>query len=650
MTTHRLLALSLCTLTPLGLAPCGLAQQQVGSNGRALDANQQVGSGGVNQLENQVDYQARNNLITGNVAGGFRFQGGIDYTAPGAFRGRLGSDDLFRFRAESLPSSTATVNLPASARYRGANVSVYNNFTTVPQGNAYDQTNPSFVVPQGGDFRVNQDTFSPNQTLNLSSDPRFQPGSQQREPADTLGVVIQQDGTALSVSADPLTGVRQERVDTRRSLGLTPEGSLADPQGQTLDPAEAEGTDRPESQERFERTGSQVEGRVTPQAAGSGRQFIQGPADNAELVRRHAADPSGRVAPGLVLGQLAGRRANDAPRTAEQRVATIERSIFGNRGTRPQTPEAGTDTPNQPEDAYQALLDTIRQQAEERQAGGGSNPGREAGFDPRPAWMQAMDDPTEQQLSEAEERRQAILDRMRSGEAEPDDPFGVGGVDTAVDNDANDEAKQEADAALSRLMNDLTYEVRLDTLAANREGQVNELFEQAEEQMAAGKYLDAERSYRLVIVQAPDNPLAQVGLIHAQLGSGLIRSAAFNLRKLFEEHPELIATRYGEKILPPSERLEWLRSELQRMVDASSSSLDPGPDARVPRPPGRVSAADPLRPRHRRGSGAARPAHRRAPPHLARRPHRRNRRKPSPAATPAASTPGTDPPGDIPSK
>ena len=577
MILHRTATLPLAALGLLTLAPAGLAQQQVNSNGRALDANPQVGSGGTNRLENQVDYQARNNLITGNVAGGFRFQGGVNYTAPGAFRGALGSDDLFRFRAESLPSSTATVNLPESARYRGSNVSVYNNFTTVPQGNAYDQTNPSFVVPQGGDFRVNQDTFSPNQTLNLSSDPRFQPGSQQREPADTLGVVIQQDGTALSVSADPLTGVRRDRVNTRATPRLNPDGSLADPEGDAPVVPRSLDNETDDPQSRFEPSGSQVDSYVTPRTAGSGRQFTEGPADNAELARRNAAtDPTGRVSPGLVLGQLAGRRADAAPRTVEQRVQSIERSIFGNRDPRPGSVDAGAGTSDQPEDAYQTLLETIRQQAEERPAGGESPAANNEGFDPRPAWMRALEEPTEQQLSEAEQRRQSILDRMRSGEAEPPETFGAGDAEPGATVDANERAKQDADAALSSLMSSLTYDVRLKTLAADREGQVNQLFQQAEEQMAAGKYLDAERSYRLVMVQAPESPLAQVGLIHAQLGSGLIRSAAFNLRSLFEEHPELIATRYGEKLLPPGERLEWLRGELQRMVDASSSSLDPG--------------------------------------------------------------------------
>ena len=52
----------------------------------------------------------------------------------------------------------------------------------------------------------------------------------------------------------------------------------------------------------------------------------------------------------------------------------------------------------------------------------------------------------------------------------------------------------------------------------------------------------------------------------------MIRAASFNLRQLFEEHPELIATRYGQRLLPPGERLVWLQAELQRSIDASGAN------------------------------------------------------------------------------
>ena len=60
-------------------APSALAQNRVGSDGRALDANQQVGSAGVNPADGRLDFSQRNNIITGNVGGGRGFQDTIDY-------------------------------------------------------------------------------------------------------------------------------------------------------------------------------------------------------------------------------------------------------------------------------------------------------------------------------------------------------------------------------------------------------------------------------------------------------------------------------------------------------------------------------------------------------------------------------------------
>ena len=76
-------------------------------DGRRLDANQQVGSGGVNAAV-RADFSAANALraaiVTGNAPGGLSFRGNVGYAAPREFRGELGSDGLFEFRRDSLYS------------------------------------------------------------------------------------------------------------------------------------------------------------------------------------------------------------------------------------------------------------------------------------------------------------------------------------------------------------------------------------------------------------------------------------------------------------------------------------------------------------------------------------------------------------------
>lgn len=73
--------------------------------GNLLDSNTQVGSGRSNNATTPVDYNARNLLVTGNVAGGRGFRGSVGYTADTDFRGSVGSDDTFRFEADSAYSN-----------------------------------------------------------------------------------------------------------------------------------------------------------------------------------------------------------------------------------------------------------------------------------------------------------------------------------------------------------------------------------------------------------------------------------------------------------------------------------------------------------------------------------------------------------------
>ena len=74
-------------------------------SGNALDANSQVGSGRANSTATPTDYNARNLVVTGNVAGGRGFRGAVGYSADTDFRGKTGSDDTFSFEAGSAYSS-----------------------------------------------------------------------------------------------------------------------------------------------------------------------------------------------------------------------------------------------------------------------------------------------------------------------------------------------------------------------------------------------------------------------------------------------------------------------------------------------------------------------------------------------------------------
>jgi predicted Zn-dependent protease len=142
-------------------------------------------------------------------------------------------------------------------------------------------------------------------------------------------------------------------------------------------------------------------------------------------------------------------------------------------------------------------------------------------------------------------------------------PASTGSGNAAASSNASKPDAAKLDAIIAALDHKLPPIV---TLAPKRDDALANLLKQAEEDMAAGKYFSAEQRYRSALSLSPNAPLAQVGLLHAQLGAGLTRSASLNLRQLLEEHPELIATRYDAKLLPSAERIKAAQSEIDSLI------------------------------------------------------------------------------------
>jgi len=85
------------------------AQDALGA-GNTLDANLGTTNNQLNRAISQTNFQARNLLVTGNIAGGRGFRGSVGYGAAGDFMGSLGSEDLYNYRANSAFSSINFVN------------------------------------------------------------------------------------------------------------------------------------------------------------------------------------------------------------------------------------------------------------------------------------------------------------------------------------------------------------------------------------------------------------------------------------------------------------------------------------------------------------------------------------------------------------
>jgi hypothetical protein len=541
VSTAALLAASLA-ITP------AQAQVQV-QDGAALDANQQVGSGGFNQAGNQVDYRARNLLVTGNVGGGRAFQGSIGYGADGAFQGSLGSDNLFNFRRDSVFSAPAASGLNFNARQVGDRTVV-----TRPSDNlvglrsnlgnglstrtAYDPQSGVVTFRQSGGGLVAIGGFENPSTL--------------RNAGTNLGLLQTPTGL-VAVNASPLTGIRYNPLDasgpsqnqldlSRPSIAPTPQPIEPDTdrEGEELDPNDPTAFNQ----------SLRIDGR--PQ-----NDLTQDQIAERELRQDPLAITLGTQVQSQMALQLAGRE--DA--TTNAQAVSLRERVFGK-----QAGDAPADEPAKaPENPYDKLIADILANAK------GESPEGEPNVpvlpdENRPRWQQILEEPEQAVLDAKLEAREAAL-RLSLGLVDD-----KGEIDYETDLPAID-----PDSELGKLLADLSYDLpRVQTLAGDDTNRINKMLSRGEQELEAERYIVAENIYRQVLREKGDDPLAQAGLVHSQMGAGMIRSAAFNLRDLFADHPELIALRYDAKLMPQTERLRWLQDRLQKMIGEDIHGADPG--------------------------------------------------------------------------
>ena len=583
-----------------GAALSASAQTAAGSRGHALDANPQQGSGGVNRGE-AINYRDRNNIVTGNVTDFRHFRGDVGYSAPGDFGEDLGSDDIFRFRADSF--SSGRTQLSATNINRNASNLSYSVYSTVSQVPGFEFRQSPLqsqnLAPEGGGFQVYNPVFRPSSATGIITEPIV---GDVRDTGTSLGVIEVPDGRTLEVTASPLLGLRRFELNEFGTTAFTEEQARAD------EAARLEA----QLQDEFDLAPlSRLETRVGDVQVDEEIAEALGP-----LARR-----AGRVEPTLLLGRvIQARLALDradvpADETLDQRVERLERSIFrplGNRNVEPgqdvyldllrQLRERETPQRRDRPGPSSRLTDPDAERAD-ADGGDGGDGGEEdedrPGFDPsRLEPLQgdlegALEEPTPDEVRSAERRaREARRARFGPGEGAgdgegrptPDELRRSGDPVSAIlerirrGEVAGDAEDGGGPTALEQMLDTISRDTApVASLAGERETRLNALLRQAEAELAGGRYFVAEGIYRQVVEGSPeDRPLARVGLVHAQLAAGMIRSAGRNLRQLFASHPELIGVRYESNLLPPRERLSFLQDELQRSINREVAGADPG--------------------------------------------------------------------------
>ena len=463
----------------IGLVPCRLYGQQAMGDGRALDNNLRVGSGGKNVAQPGIDYRARNDLITGNVSGLGYFHGNIPYRAPDEFHGDLGSNRLFRFHARGLavPTGSGYGTAEPARVYRSMNAVSVTDIRQASQGVGLTRPRDAASVGNRPPSRV--DTRWPDVS---------------GRPGVSVGLVQKSDGRLLELSASPLMGVRV--TDLRPRAFARP--LLRDDVGS-----------------RAVVTSDQ---RV-PAGADDG---LSGGPDAVDQILPWSLEP---------------RRLDSSVRTMAEQIEDIQ-----SRLSIPHVVIHGE--PGQ--DVYRDLLFKVQENRQGLDVDESSD-------------RIGPDDSLGGEQPEPSEQDDALAPDQQPDVAESDlvSRRAARGLDTA----------ESAAQKLDRLAKAVDYDIApVKSLTASTDEQTRQMLTRAEMHMAAEDYLLAETTYRALLELRPGDPITRVGLVHAQLGAGMMRSAGRSLYGLLTEHPELIAARYDVKLLSAPERLKQAQDELKAML------------------------------------------------------------------------------------
>lgn len=115
--------------------------------------------------------------------------------------------------------------------------------------------------------------------------------------------------------------------------------------------------------------------------------------------------------------------------------------------------------------------------------------------------------------------------------------------------------------ALLGMGDDLTPQALVNDESAGGDRYVASM-QRGAEMLQTGQWFDAEEQFTMALATRPGDSMAAAGRIQAQIGAGMFRSAAINIRNLYRAYPELIPVRYQEALLPDGERLELLKRQL----------------------------------------------------------------------------------------
>ena len=520
MRTGRVLALAVAAVMPM----MALGQYQTGnSTGRLLDANNRLGSAGINDPNQTPGGVSPNDIVYGNVTRGQQFRGSVSKD-PTAFRANLDrpSDNLVRDAGPSVYQEGGVNDMYRAQRFYGDNRGVRppEGFGQLTPGSVggFRVVQPTYRVP--GDLRM--DDAIPNPDLSLARPPQYIiPGATVMTELGTtmspMGDQMPTVDTGLMPSRDLLrrlnldeTRIRAMRDELRKSAAAQSNGeeTPANPDDLTIAP-ETPTNNALDSSMNSDVAAQSVSGSIntqqsmrqqlltaTPSAARQSEQY-------AELTRR--------------LDRFNKRKAMTDEEASQQFLKDWQAAQDKDKQKQEQAKDQAARTPEQPQ---------------------------------QPAAPSKLPDATDEETANngtVDRRRMAIRQQAEGGEKvegvlppQPDIPMKISSF---------------ADGVKATGLKNLLLD--------------------AEKAMQAGKFTQALDYYDGAASVAPNNPLIMVARSIAELGAGYYARAQIHLEQALSMDPALLMARYDLKAFYGEDRLTYIARDLKDLAQAEMRQSRP---------------------------------------------------------------------------
>ncbi len=517
MRTGRVLALAVAAVMPM----VALGQYQTGnSTGRLLDANNRLGSAGINDPGQTTGGVNPNDIVYGNVTRGQQFRGSVSKD-PTAFRGNLDrpSDNLVRDAGPSVYQQGGVNDAYSAQRFYGDNRGVRppEGFGQVTHGSvgAFGLVQPTYRVP--GDLRM--DDAIPNPDVSLSRPPQY------IIPGATMM-------TELGTSRSPM-GDQMPVVDP----GLMPSRDLL--RRLNLDEARI----REMRDELRQSTVVQSHDQETPANPDDVTIAPETPTNNA-LDSSMNSDVAAQAVSGSINTQQSMRQqllsvTPSAARQSEQYAELTRRLDRFNKR------KAMTD-----EEASQQFQKDWQAQEKQKQDQAKDQAARKTEQPQQPATPSKLPDATDEEIA-----KNATTDRRRMAMRQQTDNGEKVDLVPAV-------AQPEV--------------LKISSFAEGVKATgLKNLLLDAEKAMQSGKFTQALDYYDGAASVAPNNPLIMVGRSIAELGAGYYARAQIHLEQALSMDPALLMARYDLKVFYGEDRLTYIARDLKDLAQAETRQSRP---------------------------------------------------------------------------